>query len=183
MSHPDTSSEALAATYNSYTGGEVMGILRKNQWIGGEVTPEIEAWCGRAAAMLGHHATTPEALEALVRFVFHYDANEILATREAHAVLTRHATRDVIRQLSLLLLEPAPFDSERFKAVVTELRDSLEVRSRDLFHPIRLVLAGKAGEGELDRVILLLDEAAALPFGVPVKSVRSRILEFCSALI
>src|SRR5713226_7006179 len=37
-------------------------------------------------------------------------------------------------------------------------------------------------EGGLDRVILLLDEAAALPFAVPVKSVRTRILEFCAAL-
>jgi len=29
---------------------------------------------------------------------------------------------------------------------------------------------------------LLLDEAAALSFAVPVKSARVRILEFCSAL-
>jgi hypothetical protein len=37
-------------------------------------------------------------------------------------------------------------------------------------------------EGELDRIILLLDEASALPFAVPVKSARARILEFCSGL-
>ena len=57
-----------------------------------------------------------------------------------------------------------------------------EVLGRDLFHPIRLSLAGRPGEGELDRVILLVDEAAALPFAVPIKSVRTRILDFCSAL-
>jgi hypothetical protein len=50
-----------------------------------------------------------------------------------------------------------------------------------LFHPIRLALAGRAGEGELDRVILLLDEAAgAFPLGV--KTARNRILEFCASL-
>jgi len=84
--------------------------------------------------------------------------------------------------LALLLLDPAPFTSERFKEIVTELKEKLELRSRDLFHPIRLSLAGRVGDGELDRVILLLDEAAALPFAVPVKSVHTRILEFCSAL-
>ena len=47
---------------------------------------------------------------------------------------------------------------------------------------VRTALAGRAGEGELDRVILLLDEAARLSFAVPVKSARERILEFCSAL-
>ena len=45
-----------------------------------------------------------------------------------------------------------------------------------------LALAGRAGEGELDRVILLLDEAAGLSFTVPVKSVRVRIVEFCAGL-
>jgi hypothetical protein len=38
------------------------------------------------------------------------------------------------------------------------------------------------GEGELDRVILLLDEAAGAGFAVMVKSARERILEFCAAL-
>jgi hypothetical protein len=51
-----------------------------------------------------------------------------------------------------------------------------------MFHPIRLALAGRAGEGELDRVILLLDAAAALDFAVPVKGARRRMLEFCAAL-
>jgi hypothetical protein len=34
----------------------------------------------------------------------------------------------------------------------------------------------------LDRVILLLDEAAGLGFAVAVKSARVRILEFCARL-
>jgi nondiscriminating glutamyl-tRNA synthetase len=101
---------------------------------------------------------------------------------DSHAVLARHAARDVIRKLALLLLDPAPFTSDRFKEVVTSLKVGLHVRGRDLFHPIRLALAGRAGEGELDRVILLLDDAAALSFAVAVKSTRKRILEFCSAL-
>jgi len=81
-----------------------------------------------------------------------------------------------------MLLDGGPFTSDRFKEVVTHLKETLEVRGRDLFHPIRLALAGRAGEGELDRVILLVDEAAALLFAVPVKNVRARILEFCAAL-
>src|SRR5438094_2651369 len=43
--------------------------------------------------------------------------------------------------------------------------------------PIRLALAGRLGEGDLDRVILLLDTAAALPWSVPVKGTRTRIVE------
>jgi hypothetical protein len=88
----------------------------------------------------------------------------------------------VLRHLALRLLEGGPLTTDRFKEVVNTLKDSLGIRSRELFHPIRLALAGHAGEGELDRVILLLDEAASLSFNVPVKSARERILEFCAAL-
>ncbi len=167
---------------NLFRGGDVLAILREQQWLSAEPSPEQLAFCERAAALLGHFADDRTGLEKLLRLVFSYDAAEILRSTEAHAVLARYAAREVVRQLALLLLEPEPFTSDRFKEAVTHLKEMLEVRGRDLFHPIRLALAGRAGEGELDRVILLVDEAAALPFTVPVKSVRVRILEFCAAL-
>jgi glutamyl-tRNA synthetase/nondiscriminating glutamyl-tRNA synthetase len=97
-------------------------------------------------------------------------------------VLSRYAARDVLRQLALLLLEGAALNSDRLKEIITALKEGLDIRGRELFHPIRLALAGRAGEGELDRVILLLDEAAGAAFAAPVKSARVRILEFCAAL-
>jgi glutamyl/glutaminyl-tRNA synthetase len=167
---------------NPYTAPDVIAILQENNWLEENPTPEQIVWAERAAQLLGHYAETRAGFANLLRLVFHYEAAEILQSTDAHATLTRYAARDVIRHLALLLLDPAPFTSERFKQIVTELKEKLEVRSRDLFHPIRLALAGRTGEGELDRVILLLDEGAALPFVIPVKSVRTRILEFCSAL-
>ncbi len=106
----------------------------------------------------------------------------ILARVDTHAVLSRYAARDVLRQLALLLLDGTPLTSDRFKEIITALKDGLDIRGRELFHPIRLALAGRAGEGELDRVILLLDEAAGLSFAAPVKPARQRILEFCSRI-
>ena len=168
--------------FNPYAVADVLAILFENQWLSQEPTPEQSAWAERAAQLLGHYAENREGLGKLLCLVFHYDAAEILATSEAHTVLSRCAAREIIRDLALLLLDAAPFTSDRFKEIVAELKGKLEVRSRDLFHPIRLSLTGRIGEGELDRIILLLDEAATLPFAVPVKSVRTRILEFCSAL-
>jgi glutamyl/glutaminyl-tRNA synthetase len=170
------------AHVNPYTADDVIRLLYENHWLATDPTPEQTAWAEHAAQLLGHYAETPASLANLLRLVFGYDAAEILQSTDAHTALTRYAARDVIRHLALLLLDPAPFTSERFKQIVAELKEKLEVRSRDLFHPIRLCLAGRIGEGELDRVILLLDEASVLPFATPVKSVRARVLEFCSAL-
>lgn len=167
---------------NPYTADDVLAILRENQWLTADASPEHLAYCERAASLLGHFANDRLGLVELLGLAFSYDATKILESFESHAVLSRYAARDVIRLLALFLLDPVPFTSERFKEVVAELKEKLELRGRDLFHPIRLSLAGRPGEGELDRVILLVEEAAALPFAVPIKSIRTRILEFCSAL-
>ncbi|HXY26058.1 MAG TPA: hypothetical protein VEI73_15485 [Candidatus Acidoferrum sp.] len=167
---------------NPFTYADISAILSERGWLKTAPTPEIEAWCGHAAAILGGHAADRSALSELLALIFSYDAGEILAHVESHEVLARYGARDVVRQVALFLLEGGPLNSERFKELIAKLKQEMELRGRELFHPIRLALAGRAGEGELDRVILLLDEAAALPFAVPVKSARSRILEFCAAL-
>ncbi|HTP69940.1 MAG TPA: hypothetical protein VMJ35_13615 [Dongiaceae bacterium] len=167
---------------NPFTREDVLSILRERAWLIADPSPEHLAFAERAAALLGHFALDRTGLHDLLHLVFTYDAAHSLQTSESHAVLTRYAARDVIRELALFLLDPAPFTSDRFKEAVTLLKERLDIRGRDLFHPIRLVLAGRAGEGELDRVILLVDEAAPLPFAAPIKSIRARILEFCSLL-
>jgi glutamyl/glutaminyl-tRNA synthetase len=167
---------------NPWTGTDVESLLRESKWLSGDATPEHRAWCERAALLLGPHAAGRDALLSLLGLVFHYDAAELIGQVEAHVVLSRHAARDVLRETGRLLLEGGALDSERFKEIVSALKERLELRSRDLFHPIRLALAGRAGEGELDRVILLLDEASALAWGVPVKGTHLRIVEFFAAL-
>ena len=181
MTHADPQSSAVVAA-NPFAAADILAILRGRGWLTGDPAPELEDWCGRAAAILGGHAADREALAELLALVFYYDAQQIIAKVETHEVLARYAARDVLRHLALLLLEGAPLNSERFKEIITKLKQQLELPGRELLYPLRLALAGRPGDGSLDRVILLLDEAAGLPFAVPVKSTRARILEFCAAL-
>jgi nondiscriminating glutamyl-tRNA synthetase len=167
---------------NAFGAKDVATILREREWLATEPSAAQLGWCERAASLLGPHAADRNALADLLSLIFHYDAGELLAKTETHAVLARYAARDALRKLALLLLDDAPLTSDLFKKVVSCLKDDLDLRGRDLFHPLRLALAGRAGEGELDRVILLLDEAAGLSFAVAVKPARERILEFCAAL-
>jgi hypothetical protein len=168
---------------NLFTGSDVAEILRERGWIAGEeFSPELQSWCERAAGMLGSHVADRGALGDLLGLIFHYDAEKVLERVESHAVLARYGAREVVRRVALLLLDGGALDSERFKEMINIMKEGSDLRSRDLFHPIRLSLAGRAGDGELDRVILLIDEAAALPFTVAVKPARVRIVEFCSAL-
>jgi anticodon-binding protein len=179
---PSNESAPSVEAANPFTSVDILAILRERAWLTADPAPEMDAWCGHAAAILGAHAADRSALAELLALVFHYDAHQILARTETHEVLARYAARDVLRHLALLLLDGAPLNSERFKEILTTLKQQLELPGRELLYPLRLALAGRPGDGSLDRVILLLDEAAALPFAVPVKSARARILEFCAAL-
>jgi hypothetical protein len=179
---PAENSGVPVAAANPFTSDDVLAILRERGWLVGDATAEQNAWCGRAAMMLGGHVADREGLAELLALVFCYDANGIISRVESHVVLSRYAARNVLRQVARMLLEGEALTSERFKEIATAMKEGMDIRGRELFHPIRLALAGRAGEGDLDRVILLLDEAAGLDFAVPVKSARERMLEFCSVL-
>ncbi len=180
-------SVGLAA--NAFVAADVEEILRERGWLrlGGEADSDDRAsrlrdWLAGAAALLGPHAADGAALAESLGLIFHYDAAATLESREAQAVIMRTGGREVIRELARIVLDGAAIDSERFKEIIEALKSRVRFRSRELFHPLRLALAGRVGEGELDRVILLLDSAAGLKFAVRVKGSRERMLEFCAAL-
>jgi len=174
---------------NVFAAGDVEEILRERGWLalGAEADSDdralrLQDWLAGAAALLGPHAADRAGLADLLGLIFHYDDAATLATREAQAVIMRTGAREVIRELAKLVLDGAAIDSRRFKEIIETLKTRVRYRSRELFHPIRLALVGRVGEGELDRVILLLDSAAGLEFAVRVKGTRERMLEFCAAL-
>lgn len=179
---PERSPEQTGPPENRFSGDDVASILSERQWRHAELTAEQAAWCRRAASLLGIHCADRNALQGLLALVFHYDAREILAQVDAHVVLSRYAARDAVRELASQLLDPGPLTMERFNEVIDAMKSRLDIRGRELFHTLRLVLAGRSGEGELDRVVLLLDEAAAANFSTSVKAARTRIIEFCAAI-
>ena len=181
--HAETNTEGTAPRPNPFTAADVEAIVRQRGWLGaGAADGSTAAWMADAAALLGPHCESREAMGELLSRIFHYDAGRIAATVECHTVLVRKGARQVLRAFAHHLLDGAEVDSDRYKEVINAVKAGLPCRGRELFYTIRLALTGRAGEGELDRVILLMDRAARLPWAMPVKSARERILEFCAAV-
>jgi hypothetical protein len=179
---------ASSASEQRFTVHDVNAIVARRGWLVDhtmvdDATFPIHVWFARALTLLGPKSPTQEHLESLLALIFHYDAAANLALPENRAVLVRTGAREVIRELANHILDEGGIsDSDRFKFIVDAIKAAVPFRSRVIFHPLRLALAGRTGEGELDRVILLLDSAAKLPFSVKVKDTRERMLEFCAAL-
>ena len=171
----------IRAAVNPFTAGDVAAILRERGWLRHE-GGAVANWLAEAAALLGPQAEDREELAGLLALVFEYDAHAVLASRECQEVLGRDGARQVLRALATEILAGGPVDSNRLKEIVAAVKAGLPYSSREIFYPLRVALAGRVGGGELDRVVLLLDSAAQTEGVPPVKSVRTRILEFCAAL-
>ena len=190
MSAGENSGENQAVAVNPFCAADVAEVLLERGWMapdfalaGGEERGSATArqeWCERAVFLLGPQAADRAGLADFLGLVFEYDAARVLGDVEAHNVMTRYAARDVIRMLAGLVLDGGACTPERFSEMVTVLKAELDIRGRELFHPVRLALAGRSGEGGLDRVILLIDAAAEAGFAV--KTARARMVEFCSVM-
>lgn len=190
MCSEPTSPAETSVSVCQYSAEDIAAILRARGWLAAseDATPDekLTAWLQRAAELLSPQANTTTELAELLNRIFAYDAVEILKLPANQDVVTRTGARKVIRELANRILNGSEIDgadigSDRFKEIIEGIKEAVPYRSRAMFHPIRVALTGRAGEGELDRVILLLDSAAKLSFAAPVKSTRQRILEFCAA--
>lgn len=181
----DSKIVAVAPT-NSFSANDVANLLCERGWLGAELEvsrdADLDTWLHRAAELLGPHAADRAALSALLEPIFVYDAAAVLCDPGNQDVLARTGAREVIRELANCVLDRGDIDSDGFKEMIEHMKNTVPYRSRTMFHPLRIALTGRVGEGELDRVILLIDSAAKLNFAMPVKSARQRTLEFCSAL-
>src|SRR5260370_42234360 len=101
---PADHSDAPVTAANPFSSADVVAILRERGWLAPEPSIEQNAWCERAAAMLGGHAADRAALADLLGLVFQYDAHEIISRVESHVGLSRDAAPDVLAQVALLLL-------------------------------------------------------------------------------
>ena len=170
------------AAPNLFNGTDVAAILRERGWATPQMSsPQLDAWCARAAALLGSRVADRVALADLLSLIFHYDAAVVLQPVESHAVLARYGARDVVRRLAFQLLDGRALDSERFKEIINVIKETSDLRSRDLFLPIRLALAGKAGDGD-STASYYCSTSRCSAVRAPVKSACARILEFCTAL-
>src|SRR5206468_2258226 len=99
--------------------------------------------------------------------------------------ITTDGARAVVTALAEELASAPRLDRERFRAVANQVRVKTGQKAKALFHPIRIVLTGRAEGPELDLAVPAIDLGADLPesAGLPkVMGNRERAEAFAKAL-
>jgi len=134
------------------------------------------AWVGELMELLRESISRvsevpdTEAAQILLRF----DASRGSSDPEIQADLQDPACRAVIRTFCELLPRDRPLDLESYRRIAQETGRATGTKGRGLYHPIRVALTARGSGPELNRLVPLIEGAAALRLPNPVPGCAQR---------
>lgn len=126
-----------------------------------------------------------DQVPARLSVLFNFSAESALADDAIRAEMNTEGGRAVTHALAEELARAERLDRERFRAVANAVKARTGFKAKALFHPIRIVLTGKAEGPELDLAVPAIDRGAELPAtsGVPaILGCRERAAAFARAV-
>jgi len=151
------------------------------------MTPDARGLDFLAAAMSMATASVDRLnqIPARLALLFDYDVRAALASPGVREEMSAGGARAVAAALAEALQLAPRLDRERFRAVANQVKAKTGQKARALFHPIRIVLTGRAEGPELDLAIPAVDLGAELPAdaGIPkILGCRERAAAFLASL-
>jgi glutamyl-tRNA synthetase len=138
-----------------------------------------------AMAMTSASVDRLDQVPARLAFLFDYDAPRTLADERLREEMHGGPGRAVIQALAEELASAPRLDREKFRAIANQVKARTGQKGKALFHPIRVVLTGRAEGPELDLAVPAIDRGAELPAsaGLPkIEGNRERAAAFARAL-
>jgi glutamyl-tRNA synthetase/nondiscriminating glutamyl-tRNA synthetase len=118
-------------------------------------------------------------------FLFDWAPETALADPAVREEMTSAGARAVAQALSEVLSRTPRLDRDGFRAAANEVKTISGQRAKALFHPIRVILTGRAEGPELDLAVPAIDRGAELPDGAGLPRIlgcRERARACLSAL-
>src|SRR5262249_53216078 len=103
-----------------------------------------------------------DQVPARLAFLFDYSAEMALADDALRAEMNSDAARAGAVGLARALAAAPRLDRERFRAIANAVKAETGQKARALFHPIRIVITGRAAGPELDLAVPAIDAGAEL---------------------
>jgi nondiscriminating glutamyl-tRNA synthetase len=124
-------------------------------------------------------------IPARLAVLFDADVSKALDTPGIREEMNAQGARAVASALAEELAASPRLDRDRFRAVAGQVKARTGQKAKGLFHPIRIVLTGRADGPELDLLVPAIDRGAELPTdaGIPaIVGCRERAAAFARAL-
>jgi len=155
---------------------------------GVEMTPTAEglAYLTSVVPIASGSVDRLDQVPARLAFLFDYSPETALADDALRAEMNSDAARAVAVALARALAASPRLDRERFRAIANAVKAETGQKARALFHPIRIVITGRAAGPELDLAVPAIDAGAELPAASglpPIVGCRERAQAFVDSLM
>jgi glutamyl-tRNA synthetase/nondiscriminating glutamyl-tRNA synthetase len=143
-------------------------------------------WFSRVTELFAPYVDRLDQLPERASPIFSYDARAALAAPENAEVLAWPQTKAVLDRFAVKVLENesaqvGKLSAEEFNKIVSEVKAETDVKGKELFHPIRIVVMGSHSGPAFDKLIPVLEEGSRLNLPKHVLSVRERVEAFSKA--
>ena len=138
-----------------------------------------------AMAMASASVDRLNQVPARLAFLFGYDAEAALGDGPLLDEMRSGEARAVVVALAEELAEAPRLDREKFREAANRVKARTSQKGKALFHPIRVVLTGRAEGPELDLAVPAIDLGAELPASAGIPKIignRERAAAFARAL-
>src|SRR5262245_33879485 len=154
---------------------------------GVRMTPNAEGLDFLAAAMAMASASVDRLnqVPARLALLFDYNAAATLDDPQVRGEMSTDGARAVAVALAEETASSPRLDREKFRELANRVKARTGQKGKALFHPIRVVLTGRAEGPELDLAVPAIDRGAELPHGAGLPKVpgnRERAAAFVAAL-
>ena len=137
----------------------------------------VKAWFAALLAVFAPAGDPLDQLAANAAFLFGFNVDAARDNAENAAVLSADSARTVLAEFADRVRASAgPVRADIFEGWMNEVKEATGVEGAELSDPVRIALTGTYSGPDLDKVIPLIEEGAALGIGVP--SVCERVERF-----
>jgi glutamyl-tRNA synthetase/nondiscriminating glutamyl-tRNA synthetase len=142
-----------------------------------QASDKVLVWFSLMISMYAPSVNRLDEIPAKAAFIFHVDPNLVRENQENAAVLESPTASVVLNELATLVrAHDGPVTAQDLTGWMKGVKESTGVRGNALDYPVRIALTGTTSEQDLDKLIPLIEQGAALNIGI--LSVRQRLEEF-----
>jgi glutamyl-tRNA synthetase/nondiscriminating glutamyl-tRNA synthetase len=148
-------------------------------------TPIALEYLASAMPIASESVDRLDQVPARLSTLFTYAADAAVADDTIRSEMMTDGARAVTRAFAEELTSAPRLDREKFRAAANAVKARTGQKGRALFHPIRIILTGRAEGPELDLLVPAIDRGAELPAdsGIPkIIGARERAAQFARAL-
>ncbi len=156
--------------------------LVSQNWVTLPVAPAGQKWLESLVEGLKQYLNKAEDIVEAGAVIFDFCPERDLTDDEVALLRTQGTSYRVLLELQKQTGETNVFTAEAFDSLVTRIRDTVGVKGKALFHPLRLALTGKASGPDLKVIVPLIEEGSRLDFQQPIPGISERISRLLSHL-